>query len=201
MIWILSTEVTLIPEKTTFDRSGLSPWTTMRTFDRSEFSAEATIIPENRTFARQFWAPLFSGHRTHSCIRFSTFQDSLWGILKEEEVLIPAQCKARGCTACIHTHTHTHARTQARTHARTHAHKWLGWFRHCITGTAPSCLCDCLQLYTPSRTLRSTSDSLSFQIPRTRLSIFGSSAFSVSVSSTWNDLPFLSDSSSGLIQE
>ena len=30
-----------------------------------------------------------------------------------------------------------------------------------ITGTAPSYLCDCLQLYTPSRTLRSASDTLS----------------------------------------
>ena len=30
----------------------------------------------------------------------------------------------------------------------------------CITGTAPSYLCDCLQLYTPSRTLRSASHTL-----------------------------------------
>ena len=33
---------------------------------------------------------------------------------------------------------------------------------------------DCFQLYTPSRTLRPTSDTLSFQIPRTRLSTVGS---------------------------
>ena len=49
----------------------------------------------------------------------------------------------------------------------------------CITGTAPSYLCDCLQLYTPSRTLRSASDTLSLQIPCTRLSTVGSRAFSV----------------------
>ena len=59
----------------------------------------------------------------------------------------------------------------------------------CITGTVPSYLCDCLQLYTPSRTLRSASDTLSFQIPRTRLSAVGSRAFSVFGPSTWNDLP------------
>ena len=46
-----------------------------------------------------------------------------------------------------------------------------------ITGTAPSYLCDCLQLYTPSRTLRSSSDILSLQIPRTTLSAVGSRAY------------------------
>ena len=60
---------------------------------------------------------------------------------------------------------------------------------NCITGTAPSYLCDCLQLYTPSRTLRSASDTLSLQIPCTRLSTVGSRAFSVFGPSTWNDLP------------
>ena len=46
----------------------------------------------------------------------------------------------------------------------------------------------CLQLYTPSRTLRSASDTLSLQIPRTRLSTVGSRAFSVFGRSGWNDL-------------
>ena len=55
-------------------------------------------------------------------------------------------------------------------------------------GTALFYLCDCLQLYTPSRTLRSASDTLSLQIPRTRLSTVGSRAFSVFGPSTWNDL-------------
>ena len=65
---------------------------------------------------------------------------------------------------------------------------------NCITGTAPSYLCDCLQLYTPSLTLRSASDTLSLQIPRTRLSTVGSRAFSVLGPSTWNmTFPFLSD--------
>ena len=44
-------------------------------------------------------------------------------------------------------------------------------------------------LYTPSRTLRSASDALSLQIPRTRLSAVGSRAFSVFCPSTWGDLP------------
>ena len=46
----------------------------------------------------------------------------------------------------------------------------------------------CLQLYTPSRTLRSAFDSLSLQIPRTRLSTVGSRLFSVFGHSEWNDL-------------
>ena len=60
----------------------------------------------------------------------------------------------------------------------------------CITGTVPSYLCNCRQLYTPFRILRSTSNTLSLQIPRTRLSIVGSRPFSVFDPSTWNDLPF-----------
>ena len=59
----------------------------------------------------------------------------------------------------------------------------------CITGTAASYLCDCLQLYTRFPTLRSASDTLSLQIPRTRLSTVGFRAFSVFGQSTWNDLP------------
>ena len=65
----------------------------------------------------------------------------------------------------------------------------------CTTRTAPSylrdCLCDCLQLYKPSCTLCSASDTLCLQIPYTtyRLSTVGSCAFSVFGPSTWNDLP------------
>ena len=53
--------------------------------------------------------------------------------------------------------------------------------------TAPSYLCDCLQLYTSSHTLHSASDTLSLQIPHTKLSAVGSHAFSVFF--TWDDLP------------
>ena len=53
----------------------------------------------------------------------------------------------------------------------------------------PFSLCDCLQLYTLSRILRSASDTLSLQIPRARLSSVGSRAFSVFSPSTWNHLP------------
>ena len=49
-------------------------------------------------------------------------------------------------------------------------------------------LCDCLQLYTPSRTRHSTSDTLSLQFPCIRLFTVGSRAFSVFSPSTWNDL-------------
>ena len=57
-----------------------------------------------------------------------------------------------------------------------------------IMGTAPSYLCDCVQLYTPSAsTVRSASNTLSLQIPHTRLSTVG--AFSVFGPSTWSKLP------------
>ena len=60
-----------------------------------------------------------------------------------------------------------------------------------ITGTAASYLSS--HFTTPSCTfperLRSASDTLSLQIPRTRLSTVGSCAFSVFGPSTWNDLP------------
>ena len=59
----------------------------------------------------------------------------------------------------------------------------------CLTGTALSYLCDCLQLFRASRTLCSASDTLSLQIPSTRLFTVGSRAFSVFGPSTRNDLP------------
>ena len=59
----------------------------------------------------------------------------------------------------------------------------------CIMCTAPSDLCDYLKLYTPSRTLRSASDTLSLQIPRTRPSAVGSRVYFVFGPSTWKDLP------------
>ena len=48
---------------------------------------------------------------------------------------------------------------------------------------------DCLQLYTPSCTLRSASGDVSLQIPRTGTSSAGSRAFSHLGLSTLNDLP------------
>ena len=59
----------------------------------------------------------------------------------------------------------------------------------CITCTAPSNLCDRLQLSTPSRTLRSASDTLSLQTSGIRLSTVCSQDISVFGPYTWNDLP------------
>ena len=59
----------------------------------------------------------------------------------------------------------------------------------CIMRSALSYLGGCLQIYTPSRTLRSASDTLSLQIPRIRLSTVGSRALSVFGPSTLSDLP------------
>ena len=54
---------------------------------------------------------------------------------------------------------------------------------------APSHLCDCLQLYTPSRTLCSSSDTLSLHILHIRLFTVGSHVSSTFSFSVWNDLP------------
>ena len=59
----------------------------------------------------------------------------------------------------------------------------------CIIGTAPSYVCDCLQLYTPSHTLCFALDTLSLQIPRIRLSTVGSCNFCLRPLYMWNDLP------------
>ena len=58
-----------------------------------------------------------------------------------------------------------------------------------INNSAPVYLSDCLQIYTPTRTLRSSSDTLSLRIPRTKLSSAGSRSFSVSGPVIWNSLP------------
>ena len=58
-----------------------------------------------------------------------------------------------------------------------------------INSSAPVYLSDCLQIYTPARTLRSSSDTLSLCIPRTKLSSAGARSFSVSGPTTWNSLP------------
>ena len=58
----------------------------------------------------------------------------------------------------------------------------------CITFIALSSVCDCLQLYTLSRTLLSAFNTLNLQITHTRLTTVGSRAFSVFGPSLWNDL-------------
>ena len=59
----------------------------------------------------------------------------------------------------------------------------------CLNKSAPSYLCNQLHLYTPSRSLRSSSDTLSFRIPRVKHTTIGSRSFSVAGPMTWNKLP------------
>ena len=58
-----------------------------------------------------------------------------------------------------------------------------------LNNFASSYLSNSLQIYTPSRTLRSASDPLVLRIPRTKLSTFGSRSFSAYGPSLWNTLP------------
>ena len=58
-----------------------------------------------------------------------------------------------------------------------------------LNNSAPSYLSNSLQIYTPSRTLRSASDPLLLRIPRTKLSTFGSRSFSAYGPFLWNTLP------------
>ena len=58
----------------------------------------------------------------------------------------------------------------------------------CIINLAPEYPCSCLHLYTPSRTLRSSSDTLTLKIPQTKLSSAAQHAFTSTGPSTWNKL-------------
>ena len=59
-----------------------------------------------------------------------------------------------------------------------------------ITGSAPAYLSDLLQVYVPSRTLRSSADTRLFRVPKFRRVQHGHRAFSHSAATTWNSLPF-----------
>lgn len=59
----------------------------------------------------------------------------------------------------------------------------------CLHKSAPLYLCDQLHLYTPSRSLRSSSDTHLFRIPRTKHTTTGSRSFSVAGPTIWNNLP------------
>jgi hypothetical protein len=59
-----------------------------------------------------------------------------------------------------------------------------------VNGTAPKYLSDIVSLYTPSRNLRSASDSRLFRIPRRNKKTQGQRSFSYLGPSVWNDLPF-----------
>ena len=59
----------------------------------------------------------------------------------------------------------------------------------CMYGNAPSYLTNILQLYTPSRHLRSSSDSKILFTPRLKLKTIGERSFSFCGPKTWNSLP------------
>ena len=61
---------------------------------------------------------------------------------------------------------------------------------HVISGTAPAYLTDLLQVYTPSRSLRSASDNRIFRVPRYNRKQHGGRAFSYSAVQIWNSLPY-----------
>ena len=59
-----------------------------------------------------------------------------------------------------------------------------------ISGSAPPYLLDLLQLYIPSRTLRSSAASLTFRVPHRRKKFQGQRTFSYIGPVTWDSLPF-----------
>ncbi len=58
----------------------------------------------------------------------------------------------------------------------------------CVHGTAPAYLCELLQAYTPSRSLRSSGQVL-LTVPKYNTKTFGQRSFTVSAANKWNDLP------------
>ena len=59
-----------------------------------------------------------------------------------------------------------------------------------ISGTAPSYLSDLVQLYTPSRSLRSSADTRIFRLPNYKKKTQGQRAFSYAGPAFWNSLPY-----------
>lgn len=66
----------------------------------------------------------------------------------------------------------------------------LSTLRHSFfSGTAPQYLSPLLQVYIPSRQLRSSSDSKLLRIPHVKTKTFGQRSFSFVALSVWNSLP------------
>ena len=59
-----------------------------------------------------------------------------------------------------------------------------------IAGTAPQYLAEPVQIYVPSRSLRSSSDNITFCISTFKRKQHGSRAFCFSAAQIWNSLPF-----------
>ena len=58
----------------------------------------------------------------------------------------------------------------------------------CVYGSAPGCLQNLVELYTPRRTLRSSSDKLTLSIPKVR-TLYGERSFRYHCAVEWNTLP------------
>ena len=58
-----------------------------------------------------------------------------------------------------------------------------------IHGKAPAYITELIDLYEPSRRLRSSDNGVLLGVPRARTSTYGDRAFSVAAPSLWNNLP------------
>ena len=65
----------------------------------------------------------------------------------------------------------------------------VGGVHSSFSDTAPVYLSDPLRVYSPSRQLRSSSDSRTLRIPHKKTKTFGHCPFSHAAPSTWNSLP------------
>eukprot|EP00745_Piridium_sociabile_P027300 TRINITY_DN439_c0_g1_i27.p1 TRINITY_DN439_c0_g1~~TRINITY_DN439_c0_g1_i27.p1 ORF type:complete len:1128 (+),score=135.82 TRINITY_DN439_c0_g1_i27:139-3522(+) len=68
-------------------------------------------------------------------------------------------------------------------------HKTLSICHTSLSGTGPSYLPELLHFYTPSRQLRSSSDTRTLRIPSVRTKAYGQRSFSFQCPSLWNTLP------------
>ena len=59
----------------------------------------------------------------------------------------------------------------------------------CVNGSAPGYLQNLVELYTPRRTLRSSSDKLTLSIPKVR-TLYGERSFRYHCAVEWNTLPY-----------
>ena len=65
----------------------------------------------------------------------------------------------------------------------------LSTLRHSFSDTAPAYLSDLLHVYSPSRQIRSASDSRTLRIPHIKTKTFGHRSYSYAAPSVWNSLP------------
>ena len=74
-------------------------------------------------------------------------------------------------------------------HVCVHAHLVAALCHTSLSGSGPQYLSDLTHVYTPSRSLRSSSDTRILSTPKFKLKSYGQRSFAYHCPTTWNSLP------------